>query len=96
MARYVVLYRFTEEGAKSIRDTVTRARQTREENERRGFKIEALLWTQGPYDLVALVDAPSEEAMMGGMVNVVSAGNVTSTTMRAFNDQEMEEALKQA
>jgi len=96
MARYVVLYRFTEEGAKSIRDTVKRARQTREENERRGFKVEALLWTQGPYDLVALVEAPSEEAMMGGMVNVVSAGNVTSTTMRAFNEQEMEDILKQA
>lgn len=95
MARYVVLYRFTEEGAKSIRDTVKRARQTREENERRGFKVEALLWTQGPYDLVALVEAPSEEAMMGGMVNVVSAGNVTSTTMRAFSDQEMEGILKQ-
>ena len=96
MARYVVLYKFTEQGAKNVRNTVKRARQTREENEKRGFKVEALLWTQGPYDLVALVDAPSEGAMMAGMVNVVSAGNVMSTTMRAFDDQEMEEALKQA
>jgi uncharacterized protein with GYD domain len=96
MAKYVVLYKFTEQGVKSIRDTVKRARQTREENEKRGFKVEALLWTQGPYDLVAIVDAPSEGAMMAGMVNVVSAGNVTSTTMRAFDDQEMENALKQA
>lgn len=96
MARYVVLYRFTEQGTKSIRDTVKRARETREENERRGFKVQALLWTQGPYDLVAVVDAPSEGAMMGGMVNVVSAGNVTSTTMRAFDEQEMEDILKQA
>lgn len=95
MARYIVLYKFTEQGAKTIRDTVKRARQTREENERRGFKIDAMLWTQGPYDLVAVVDAPSEEAMMGGMVNIVSAGNVTSTTMRAFSDQEMENVLKQ-
>lgn len=96
MPRYLVLYRFTEEGAKKIRDTVKRARQTREENEKRGFKVQALLWTQGPYDLVAIVEAPSEEAMMGGMVNVVSAGNVTSTTMRAFDEQEMENILKQA
>lgn len=96
MAKYVVLYRFTQEGAKNIGNTVKRARQTREENEKRGFKVEALLWTQGPYDLVAIVDAPSEAAMMGGMVNVVSAGNVTSTTMRAFSDGEMENILKQA
>jgi uncharacterized protein with GYD domain len=96
MAKYVVLYRFTEGGAKDIRGTVGRARETREQNEKRGFKVLALLWTQGPYDLVAVVDAPSEEAMMGGMVNIVSAGNVTSTTMRAFDEQEMEKILKKA
>jgi uncharacterized protein with GYD domain len=95
MPKYVVLYRFTEPGAKDVRGTVERARQTREQNEERGFKVQALLWTQGPYDLVAVVEAPSEEAMMGGMVNVVSAGNVTSTTMRAFDQQEMEKILKQ-
>ena len=95
MPKYVVLYRLTEQGAKSIRATVERARQTREENEKRGFKVQALLWTQGPYDLVAVVEAPSEEAMMGGMVNIVSAGNVSSTTMRAFDEKEMEGILRQ-
>jgi uncharacterized protein with GYD domain len=95
MRKYVVLYRFTEQGAKDIRGTVARARETREQNEKRGFKVRALLWTQGPYDLVALVEAPSEEAMMGGMVNVVSAGNVTSITMRAFDEKEMEKVLEQ-
>ncbi len=94
MPRYAVLYRFTEQGAKNIRGTVERARQTREEQEKRGFKVQALLWTQGPYDLLAIIDAPSEEAMMGGMVNIVSAGNVTSTTMRAFDEQEMAKVLK--
>ena len=46
MPRYVVLYRFTAEGAKSIRDTVQRARQTREQTEKRGFKVQTLLWTR--------------------------------------------------
>jgi len=96
MPRYVVLYRFTTEGAKNIRETVKRARQTREQTEKRGFKVQALLWTQGPYDLVSIVDAPSEEAMMGAMANVVAGGNVSSTTMRAFDDKEMETVLKQA
>ena len=94
MPRYVVLYKFTAEGAKNIRDTVKRARQTREQTEKRGFKVQALLWTQGPYDLVSIIEAPSEEAMMGAMANVVAAGNVSSTTMRAFDDKEMEGILK--
>ena len=95
MARYVVLYKFTAEGARNIRETVKQARQTREQNEKRGFKVQTLLWTQGPYDLVSIIDAPSEDAMMGAMANVVSAGNVVSTTMRAFDDKEMEGILKQ-
>ena len=95
MPRYVVLYKFTAEGAKNIRDTVKRARETREQTEKRGFKVQALLWTQGPYDLVSIIEAPSEEAMMGAMANVVAAGNVSSTTMRAFDDNEMEGVLKQ-
>jgi uncharacterized protein with GYD domain len=95
MPKYIVLYRFTTEGAKNIRETVKRARETREQTEKRGFKVQALLWTQGPYDLVSIVDAPSEEAMMGAMANVVAAGNVSSTTMRAFDDKEMEAVLKQ-
>jgi uncharacterized protein with GYD domain len=94
MPRYVVLYRFTAEGAKTIRDTVKRARQTREQHEKLGFKVQTVLWTQGPYDLVSIIDAPSEEAMMGAMTNIVGAGNVTSTTMRAFDDKEMEAILK--
>jgi uncharacterized protein with GYD domain len=95
MPRYVVLYRFTAEGAKNIRETVQRARQTREQTEKRGFKVQALLWTQGPYDLVSIIDAPSEESMMGAMANVVAAGNVSSTTMRAFDDKAMEGILRQ-
>jgi uncharacterized protein with GYD domain len=89
MPRYVVLYRFTEQGAKNIRTTVSRARENKAENERRGFKVQAMLWTQGPYDLLTIVDAPSEEQMMGAMMNVVGAGNVSSTTMRAFDENEM-------
>jgi uncharacterized protein with GYD domain len=93
MAHYVVLYKFTTEGAKTIRDSVKRAGRIRQENARVGFKILDVYWTQGPYDMVAIVDAPSEEAMMGAMLNVVGAGNVTSTTMRAFDATEMSRVL---
>ena len=89
MANYVVLYKFTADGAKDIRGTVKRAGRIRQENARRGFKVHDVFWTQGPYDMVAIVEAPSEEAMMGAMLNVAAAGNVTSTIMRAFDAIEM-------
>jgi uncharacterized protein with GYD domain len=93
MATYVVLYKFTADGVKNIRDSVKRAGQVRQQNAAAGFKILEVFWTQGPYDMVAIVDAPSEDTMMGAMLNVVSAGNVTSTTMRAFDAMAMSKIL---
>ena len=93
MATYVILYTYTTEGAKNIRESVKRAGRIRQQNARVGFTVKDVYWTQGSYDMVAIVDAPSEEAMMGAMMNVVSAGNVTSLTMRAFDAVEMSRVL---
>ena len=59
MPRYVVLYRFTDQGLKSIKDTVKRAEEVRKANETRGFKTIGIYWTQGQYDIVAIVDRPT-------------------------------------
>lgn len=95
MPTYVVLYTFTDEGRKNAQETVKRSRETREENEKRGFQVRGLYWTQGQYDLIAVVDAPNEQAMIAGLFNIAGAGNVRSETLRAFTDQEMEAALSQ-
>jgi uncharacterized protein with GYD domain len=90
MPTYVVLYKFTDAGGKNIKSTVQRAREARTENERRGFKTQGLYWTQGQYDIVAIVEAPDEQAMMAGLCNINGAGNVHSETLRAFTETEME------
>jgi uncharacterized protein with GYD domain len=93
MPNYVVLYKFTPDGVKNIRESIKRAGRIRQQNAAAGFKIKEVFWTQGSYDMVAIVEAPSEETMMGAMLNVVSAGNVMSTTMRAFDATEMSRIL---
>jgi uncharacterized protein with GYD domain len=93
MPNYVVLYRFTEQGRKSVRDTVKRAAEIRKQNEARGFKVLGHYWTQGRYDLVAVVDAPSEEAMVAGLFGIAETGNVASESMRAFTAEEMQKLL---
>jgi len=93
VATYVILYTFTPEGAKNIRESIKTSGRVRQQNARIGFTIKDVYWLQGSYDMMAVVDAPSEEAMMGAMMNVVSAGNVTSVTMRAFDAVEMSRVL---
>ncbi len=89
MPHYVVLYRFTDQGRKNIKDTVKRAAEVRKRNEERGFKVLGHYWTTGRYDLVTVVDAPSEEAMAAGLMGIAEVGNVSSETLRAFTDAEM-------
>ena len=93
MPTYVLLYKFTSEGIKTVRDSVKRAGRIRQANAKVGFQVRDVFWTQGQYDMVAIVEAPSEETMMGAMLNVVSAGNVQATTMRAFDAVEMSRIL---
>ncbi len=94
MPTYVVLYKFTDQGLKNIKDTVKRAREVRAENEKRGFKVIGTYWTQGRYDIVSIVDAPSEDAMLSGLFNIAETGNVHSETLRAHSEAEMEKALQ--
>ena len=45
MPHYVVLYRFTDQGRKNVKDTVKRAAEVRKRNEERGFKVLGHYWT---------------------------------------------------
>jgi uncharacterized protein with GYD domain len=94
MPTYVVLYRFTEQGRQNIKGTVRRAAQIRKENERRGFKVIGSWWTQGQYDLVSVLDAPTEASMVAGLFSIAEAGNVTSETLRAHTQEEMSRILR--
>ena len=96
MPRYVVLYRFTDQGLKNIKDTVKRAQATRKANEARGFKVIGTYWTQGQYDLVSIVETPDEDSINVALFNVAEAGNVHSETMRAYDENEMTKALAKA
>ena len=93
MVRYVVLYRFTEQGRKHVKDTIHRADEIRRLNETAGFSVVGMYYTQGQYDVVAIVEAPSEEAMLTGLFAIAEEGNVTSETLRAFSPEEVQRAV---
>src|SRR5689334_21739647 len=54
MPSYVTLVKWSDEGAKTVKDTVQRARQVRADFQRRGITRFDVLWTQGRYDIVAI------------------------------------------
>ena len=91
--RYVVLYRLTEQGRQNAKDIVHHAQTIRETNETAGFNVLGVFYTQGQYDMVAIVEAPTEEAMLTGLFSIAGEGNVTSETLRAFTPDEVQRAI---
>ncbi len=94
MPTYVALVNYTDQGIKGIKDTVQRARAVRAEMEQRGARMVSMYWTQGRYDLVAIMEAPDEQTASAAMLRVASAGNIRSETLRAFDEAEMEAILQ--
>ena len=94
MPTYVVLSKFTEQGVSKIKDTVKRSEDFRKAAKKAGVSIKEVLWTQGQYDLVTVLEAQDETAAMALGMSVAKLGNIRSDTLRAFTAGELEKILE--
>jgi uncharacterized protein with GYD domain len=81
---------WTDQGIKSFHGSPARAQVGREEMEKLGITLKDIYWTIGPYDLMLIVDAPDDEALAAALLRIGSAGNIRTTTMRAFSRDEFD------
>jgi uncharacterized protein with GYD domain len=93
---YVALFSWTEQGIRNFRDSPSRADAARDAMQRAGITLTHIWWTIGPHDLVAVVDAPDDETLTAALLALGSAGNVRSTTMRAFTQEEFSRVIERA
>jgi uncharacterized protein with GYD domain len=88
MQHYVILIRLTDQGIRNIKDTTRRADAARSEAERIGCKL-TVYWTFGKYDAIGILEAPNDDAAMEFELKVVSLGNIRTTALRAFTEEEI-------
>lgn len=93
MPTYVVLANFTEQGIRNIKESPKREDAFRELCEKFDARVKDVYRTMGRYDIVALVDAPTDSAMSTILYSLGSRGNVRTETLRAFTRQETDQAL---
>lgn len=91
MPRYVLLVDWTEQGVQAIDRTVDRLEQGAELGKTFGCELEHVWWTQGNHDMVSVVRAPDEQAMVAYTLAVARLGNLRTTTLRAWTGDEMRE-----
>jgi uncharacterized protein with GYD domain len=89
MATYVVLAKFTDQGIRNAKESPKRADAFKEMAKTFGVTVKELVWTQGRYDIVTIVEAPDESAAMSLNLSLGALGNVRTETLRAFSPAEM-------
>ena len=95
MPTYVVLINFTDQGIRNVKQTTERTDHGGEIAEKHGLKLEQVYWTVGPYDMVAVFEAPDDEAMSAHLLEISSSmGTIRTITLRAYDEQEMSGILQ--
>jgi uncharacterized protein with GYD domain len=89
MPTYVSLVSWTDQGIRNVSDTVERLDRGAEVAQKYRVRLQQTYWTIGSYDMVSIAEAPDDEAVTAYLLEVCSAGNIRTTTLRAFDREEM-------
>ena len=94
MPTYVSLVNWTEQGIRTVRDTLNRRGQAETLAEKHGVKFVQVYWTVGPYDVVLVLEAPDDESATAMLLELASEGNLRTTTLRAYDHEAMSGILQ--
>lgn len=92
MATFIAVINFTDQGIRSVKESPNRLAAASKMAETMGVTVKQAYWTIGQYDMVVISEG-SEQAMAAWMYKVGSLGNIRSTTLRAFNADEMQKIV---
>jgi len=89
MVTYVVLAKFTDQGIKGAKDSVKRAEAFKQMAKKFGVTVKDIVWTQGRYDIVTIVEAPDELTGTALNLSIGALGNIRTESLRAFSAADM-------
>ena len=94
LSHYILLISWTEQGISKIKESSDRYSSFKASVEKAGGKLIGGYYTFGEYDVVIIMEAPNDDAVMSLMLKVGSYGNVRSKTLKAFTAEEGMKIIK--
>ena len=91
MAIFLIMGKFTPQGIKNLKHTTSRAERFREIAAKFGVTVREIFWLIGEYDVINIVEADDEKSVSAMLFELGTWGNVTTTTLRAYTKEEMDE-----
>lgn len=92
MPHYVALLDWTEQGIRNVKDTIKRAENAKAMARKMGGKLD-VWYTMGAHDIVSLVDMPTDEAYNKFVLWLGSQGNIRTTSLKAWTQDEMSKLI---
>ena len=93
MPTYINLINWTDQGIRNIKEAPQRIDAFKKAVEAAGGKVIGFYVTMGKYDIVTIVDVPSDEALANITLSTGSKGNVRTETMKAFTEDQFRNIL---
>ncbi len=94
MSTYILLANFTDQGIRNIKGSPARAEAARELAQSFDVKFKEFYATLGGYDLVAILEAGRDDAVTKFVLALGAAGNVRTTTLKAFTESEYKDIVQ--
>jgi uncharacterized protein with GYD domain len=93
MATYIALLNWTEQGIKTVKNSPKRLDGVRKQARKLGCEMKDVYLTIGAHDLVTVIEGPDDETVARLLLSVGSAGNVRTTTLKAFPEESYRKIL---
>jgi len=93
MVTYVMLLNWTDQGIKNVKDSPKRLDAVKKLAKELGGEVRSFYMTLGQYDLVLILDMPNNDKQAAFALKLGSSGNVRSTTLKAFPEEDYRRIL---
>ncbi len=88
MATYLGLFKFTQKGAESLKESPGRIDAARQLAKSLGGDLKEVYLAMGQFDLAAFIEAPNDEVVAKVLLATAQRGTVSTQTIRLFSEAE--------
>jgi uncharacterized protein with GYD domain len=88
MSFYIILWSYTDQGIKNVKDSPKRVNIFKSKLENAEGKLIETYYTFGKYDGVSIVEAPNDDVLMSCLLSIGSQGNARTVTLKAFTYED--------
>ena len=88
MHKFIIFGNYTDKGIKNIKESPTRLADAKKLAKEFDGEISLFYLTLGQYDIFLICEFPSDEKAAQFTLKLGSLGNIRTTTLKAFSEEE--------